>query len=84
MFEQRLEETRQAIERYQTLEKELLGSLEYLAACHQCRPPRTTQEDCPHCPEDHGMKVEPALVAGFHSDPRQNGGITIPIAQENV
>ncbi len=83
MFEQRLEETRQAIARYQSLERELEGSLEYLAACHQCRPPRTTQEDCPHCPEDHGMKTEPALVAGFHSDPRQNGGISLPIVQEN-
>jgi MerR family copper efflux transcriptional regulator len=84
MFEQRLRETRQAIERYQRLEKELVRSIEYLNACHQCRPPRTTQEDCPRCPEDHGTTVEPALVAGFHSDPRQGSGITLPVVQEEA
>jgi len=83
MFEQRLEETRQAIVRYQTLERELKGSLEYLNACHQCRPPRTTQDDCPHCPEDHGMKVEPALVAGFHSETKHGGAISLHVTQEN-
>ena len=66
IFEKRLAEARDAIARYQTLERELLGSLEYLGACQTCRPPRTTQEDCPQCPVDHGMKEEPALVAGFH------------------
>jgi len=84
MFEQRLEETRQAVARYQTLEKELEGSLAYLNTCHQCRPPRTTQEDCPRCPEDHGDVAEPALVAGFHSDPRLGGGISLPVVQENA
>jgi MerR family copper efflux transcriptional regulator len=84
MFEQRLRETREAIERYRRLETELVGSLEYLSTCHQCRPPRTTQEDCPHCPEDHGTAVEPALVAGFHSDPRLGSGIPLPVVQEEA
>ena len=67
---QRLTETRAAIERYGTLEKELLGSLQYLNGCESCRPPRTTQEDCPHCPVDHGMEEPPALVAGFQISAR--------------
>jgi len=68
-FQTKLAETKQAIARYQTLARELEGTLEYLRTCQACRPPRTTQQDCPHCPEDHGMKEEPALVAGFHTDP---------------
>jgi DNA-binding transcriptional MerR regulator len=83
MFEKRLEETRESIVRFQALEQELEGSLAYLAACLQCRPPRTTHDDCPHCPEDHGMKVEPALVAGFHSDPPQPGTIPLHLEQEH-
>lgn len=81
IFEKRLAEAREAITRYQTLERELLGSLEYLSACQTCRPPRTTQEDCPQCPVDHGMKEEPALVAGFHGGRNGHGsnGHTIPL-----
>ena len=81
IFEKRLAEARDAITRYQTLERELMGSLEYLSACQTCRPPRTTQEDCPQCPVDHGMKEEPALVAGFHrgSNGHELNGHTIPL-----
>jgi MerR family copper efflux transcriptional regulator len=81
IFEKRLSEARDAITRYQTLERELMGSLEYLSACQTCRPPRTTQEDCPQCPVDHGMKEEPALVAGFHRGGNGHGlnGHTIPL-----
>lgn len=64
-FEKRLAETRAALERFAALEKELEGSLQYLNTCETCRPPRTTQDDCPQCPEDHGMQEPPALVAGF-------------------
>ncbi len=84
IFEKRLAETRQAIERYRDLEKELEGSLEYLNTCQQCRPPRTTSEDCPHCPEDHGMKTEPALVAGFHTGPPPAGSIPLHADSENA
>jgi len=82
IFERRLSETRDAIVRYQALEKELEGSLEYLTTCQQCHPPRTTQEDCPRCPEDHGMREEPALVAGFHSGGQPNGFIPLHAAEE--
>ena len=82
IFQARLEEARHAIERYQALERELRGSLEYLSTCLECRPPRTTQEDCPQCPEDHGMKEEPALVAGFHAGAPPHSGIRLPIIQE--
>lgn len=83
IFEARLAETRLALVRYRALEKELEGSLEYLDTCHQCRPPRTTQEDCPHCPEDHGMKEEPALVAGFHTESRPGASIPLHVTAES-
>lgn len=82
IFEARLEEARQAIAKYQALERELKGSLEYLSTCLECRPPRTTQDDCPQCPEDHGMKDEPALVAGFHAGAPLQSGIRLPVIQE--
>ena len=78
-FEKRLEETRQAIERYAALEQELLGSLRYLNTCESCRPPRTTQDDCPHCPVDHGMLEPPALVAGFQVGAGQHPTPTLPL-----
>ncbi|TMQ67390.1 MAG: MerR family transcriptional regulator [Candidatus Eisenbacteria bacterium] len=83
IFQKRLAEARQAIARYQALARELEGSLEYLTTCHQCRPPRTTQDDCPHCPVDHGMKEEPALVAGFHTGPPPLGSIPLLGESEN-
>ena len=64
-------------------ERELKGSLEYLGVCQECRPPRTTQDDCPHCPVDHGMTREPALVAGFHLGPPAPGMIPLLSASEN-
>ena len=81
-FTKKLAETREAIVRYEMLARELEGTLEYLRTCQACRPPRTTQQDCPHCPEDHGMKKEPALVAGFHTDPGRTDRIVLPIAPE--
>ena len=81
-FLEKLAETRAAIARYQMLARELEGTIEYLRTCQVCRPPRTTQQDCPHCPEDHGMKVEPALVAGFHTDPGRSGRIVLHKAPE--
>jgi len=81
-FQTKLTETRAAIARYETLARELQGTLEYLKTCKVCRPPRTTQQDCPHCPEDHGMKEEPALVAGFHTDPGRSR-IVLHLSPEN-
>lgn len=83
-FAAKLAETREAIARYELLARELEGTLEYLRTCQACRPPRTTQQDCPHCPEDHGMKQEPALVAGFHTDPGPRGRIVLPLQPEGL
>jgi MerR family transcriptional regulator, copper efflux regulator len=83
-FQKKLEETREAIVRYEALARELEGTLEYLRTCQVCRPPRTTHEDCPHCPEDHGMKKEPALVAGFHTDPSPGDRIVLQLTSENA
>jgi MerR family copper efflux transcriptional regulator len=83
-FAARLAETRAALARYRELERELVGSLEYLNTCQECRPPRTTADDCPHCPVDHGVTEPPALVAGFHSNPQQIGAIPLRIVTENT
>jgi MerR family copper efflux transcriptional regulator len=82
-FSARLAETRAALVRYRELERELVGSLEYLNTCQECRPPRTTADDCPHCPVDHGVQEPPALVAGFHSSPAPSGGIPLRVITEN-
>ncbi len=81
-FLKKLEETREAVARYESLARELEGTLEYLRTCQGCGPARTTQADCPQCPEDHGMKAPPALVAGFHTEPRSREGITIELNPE--
>ncbi len=82
-FQRKLAETRDAIGRYKALARELEGTLEYLRTCRTCRPPRTTQQDCPRCPEDHGMKEEPALVAGFHTDPGRTERIVLSLTSED-
>src|SRR5207244_4565203 len=82
-FQKKLAGKKVAIARYQTLARALGGTHEYLRTCQACRPPRTTQADCPHCPEDHGMKQEPALVAGFHTDPGRSERILLHVAPEN-
>jgi len=83
-FHSRLEETRRSIERHQALARELEGTLRYLQTCGDaCGPPRTTQDDCPHCPVDHGMPEEPAIVAGFHAIPAGAGPIRLPLVTEN-
>jgi MerR family transcriptional regulator, copper efflux regulator len=83
-FSRKLAETREAIARYEMLARELEGTLEYLRTCRACRPPRTTKQDCPQCPEDHGMKQEPALVAGFHTDPGRRERIVLPVLPEGA
>lgn len=68
LFERKLQETRAAIMRHRSLERELEEGLRYLDACTQCTPALPT-DTCPHCPQDHGMEREPALVAGLFSQP---------------
>jgi hypothetical protein len=65
------------------LAKELEETLQYLQTCNVCYPPRTTEEDCPHCPVDHGMKEEPTMVAGFHATSRGSGPIRLPVTADS-
>jgi DNA-binding transcriptional MerR regulator len=82
-FQARLAETREQIDRFRALERELVETLDYLHTCDQCEPVRTTASDCPQCPEDHSVKEEPALVAGFHISTGGGGTLSIPLGAKN-
>ena len=69
LFERKLDETRAAIANHQRLERELTDGLAYLRACNACATPTAAVAGCAKCEQDHGMKDEPALVAGFISRP---------------
>lgn len=68
LFQRKLEQTREAIARHVQLERELLEGLAYLRTCRECATPSTVKV-CVNCSQDHGMKEEPALVAGITSAP---------------
>ena len=68
LFERKLEQTREAMRRHAQLERELLDGLAYLRTCRECATPSTVKV-CVNCSQDHGMKEEPALVAGITSAP---------------
>jgi len=68
LFARKLEETRENRRRFEQLEQELVAGLEYLETCRVCASP-TDVRTCVHCQQDHGMKQEPALVAGLKSAP---------------
>jgi DNA-binding transcriptional MerR regulator len=72
LFQRKLEETRQAIERHQRLESELRQGLAYLETCKVCATHESVQ-GCVTCSQDHGMEHEPALLAGITSA-AENGG----------
>jgi DNA-binding transcriptional MerR regulator len=65
MFEQKLRETRETIDKLQALEKDLTASLDYLASCSACEPSHQ-QSECGGCGH-HGHQPEkaPELVAGL-------------------
>lgn len=69
LFERKLEETRAAMANHQRLERELTDGLAYLRTCNVCATPTAAVDGCANCVQDHGMKDEPALVAGFISRP---------------
>jgi DNA-binding transcriptional MerR regulator len=71
LFTRKLEETREALARHQQLERELTEGLAYLETCRSCAAPDTPGRVCVHCDQDHGMKDEPALVAGITSAPER-------------
>jgi DNA-binding transcriptional MerR regulator len=64
LFSAKLEETRANLRRMRELEQELVEGLAYLDTCRVCGEPGTV-ECCVHCTQDHGVRREPALVAGF-------------------
>jgi len=64
LFNAKLEETRENIQRQQQLEQELVDGLAYLDACRVCGEPGAV-DTCVGCTHDHGVEREPALVAGF-------------------
>jgi len=68
LFQRKLEQTRESMKRHQQLERELLDGLAYLNTCRECATPSTVKV-CVNCSQDHGMKEEPALVAGITSAP---------------
>jgi DNA-binding transcriptional MerR regulator len=66
IFEQKLAQTREHIERLRGLEKDLLTSLTYLDSCRECEPVHTTSE-CVACDRHgHSGRDAPLLVAGIH------------------
>jgi DNA-binding transcriptional MerR regulator len=69
LFQRKLTETRELVARYQQLERELEQGLIYLETCRECATPTTAVEGCVNCCQDHGMKEEPALLAGIVSSP---------------
>ena len=68
LFQRKLEQTRDAMRMHAQLERELLEGLAYLRTCRECATPSTVSV-CVNCSQDHGMKEEPALVAGITSAP---------------
>ena len=68
LFTRKLDHAREMIARYQQLERELTEGLRYLETCRVCATPSHVKV-CVHCAQDHGMKQEPALVAGIVTSP---------------
>ena len=65
LFKRKLQAAREAVLRYQQLERELADGLAYLEACRGCECDASAGEVCVRCQRDHGMEQEPALVAGL-------------------
>jgi len=68
LFKRKLEEARESVRRYHQLERELADGLAYLETCRECPTAASTSEVCVRCQQDHGMRQEPALVAGLKSN----------------
>jgi DNA-binding transcriptional MerR regulator len=65
LFKRKLEAARESVLRFQQLERELADGLAYLEACRGCSSGASVAEVCVRCQQDHGMREEPALVAGL-------------------
>jgi DNA-binding transcriptional MerR regulator len=71
LFQTKLRETREAVERHKQIERELLEGLAYLETCKVCGT-HESSSGCVGCTQDHGMEAEPALLAGI-TQGRANG-----------
>ena len=69
LFETKLRQTREAIERHGQIERELVEGLAYLETCKVCSTHESV-DGCVHCSHDHGMREEPALLKGFMTAPQ--------------
>lgn len=68
LFQSKLADTREAMERGRRIEQELLAGLAYLETCKVCDTHEATS-GCVGCNQDHGMEEEPALLAGIMTAP---------------
>ncbi len=65
LFQSKLRDTREQIQKLLQLERDIAESLSYLEACRGCGEPST--KSCAECGEErHGGIPEPKLVAGIH------------------
>jgi len=67
VFEEKLRETRQHLERLHALEEDLKQSLAYLEGCYACDPGEETAA-CSACGRSHEVPP-PILVSGMHQRP---------------
>ena len=66
IYEDKLRETREQVDKLTALEAELRSSLSYLGTCGACDPVRLISA-CSCCEEHEATEREPELVAGLHS-----------------
>lgn len=65
LFQGKLRDTREQIQKLMQLERDIAESLSYLEACRSCGEP--SLKACAECGEDrHGGIPEPKLVSGIH------------------
>jgi DNA-binding transcriptional MerR regulator len=65
-FKEKLERTRQEIERLAALASELEKALDYLETCKQCIPP-LPRAACRECEMPRTDPVKPAILEGFYT-----------------
>jgi DNA-binding transcriptional MerR regulator len=68
LYRTKLEQTRAQLQRLQTLEHEIVASLEYLETCEVCDPQRVVSA-CKKCDQHDCGEEAPELVAGFRAKP---------------
>lgn len=85
LFQSKLRDTRDQIQKLLQLERDIAESLSYLEACRSCGEPST--KACVECGDDrHGGIPEPKLVSGIHlnrgsadpTTPNSNDELTTP------